>query len=254
MNGATIAAELPGVILTPEQGYARAAKLAEALGAIHSVLSTWWEPAGMSPKVPPEPFSNREGVIARAHEVIKKRKAEYPELDYVEGFSLGVNTAWDGRRWREDGNAGLDLEYGRGVIRISIDHPLREVAPAETARIVRGVLLTLIRLEPITFASTDVCDWIGAGKDREATWYSMEHLVFPHRQFFGWMGFVSKQVKPEDVPDAEEVIPVGNRGTVIIAMKDAPDLNNIEHVKRMNLLEMSLVDQGLLPVIDPSFG
>lgn len=51
--------------------------------------------------------------------------------------------------------------------------------------------------------------------------------------------------------DAAELLPIPNKGTVVVAVDEAFDLNNKAHIKQANIVEMRLADLDLLPVIGP---
>jgi hypothetical protein len=66
------------------------------------------------------------------------------------------------------------------------------------------------------------------------------------------MGFVNGDIDSRQVPEADELIPLHDRGgTVIIAVADAFDAHSPAHIEKAQRIEMRLVDIGALPVTDP---
>ncbi|WP_092401052.1 Imm52 family immunity protein [Collimonas sp. OK412] len=65
------------------------------------------------------------------------------------------------------------------------------------------------------------------------------------------MGFVPKILKPQDIPEAAEVIPLPScHGSIVIAVGDIFDLRNPQHIKQAHQVEMRLAALDALPEID----
>jgi hypothetical protein len=77
--------------------------------------------------------------------------------------------------------------------------------------------------------------------------------VFADRPGVGWMLYLPKKLTVQQVPEARALVPVMNNnseqiGTIIISVTDAPfSLDNPEHIKAANDIEIRLADQDLLP-------
>lgn len=76
--------------------------------------------------------------------------------------------------------------------------------------------------------------------------------VFKDRPGVGWMLYLPQILSAQQVPEARALIPVMHEkkqsGTIIVSVTDAPfDINNPEHIKIANAIEIRLVDQDLLP-------
>lgn len=106
----------------------------------------------------------------------------------------------------------------------------------------------LVEQIPLTFANTDVKAKVGD----ENRLYQLDHALYQHREYFGWMGFIPQIIRPEDMKDAAEVIRVGDRGTVIVSVPGVFDLADPKQVKQVHRVEMQLAHFNLLPVTDPS--
>ncbi|WP_250534833.1 Imm52 family immunity protein [Caballeronia sp. AZ10_KS36] len=82
--------------------------------------------------------------------------------------------------------------------------------------------------------------------------YSASHKVFKDRPGVGWMLYLPRRIEFEQVPEARLIRHVkdlnGTEGTIIISEIDGPfDVDNPEHVKVANAIEIRLADQDLLP-------
>ncbi|QRN43036.1 hypothetical protein GDR29_22165 [Xanthomonas oryzae pv. oryzae] len=58
--------------------------------------------------------------------------------------------------------------------------------------------------------------------------------------------------KQKHIPEAAALIPVGTKGTVIVAVDECFDLNNPDHLKRAHRVEARMAHIGLLDVTDTS--
>ncbi|WP_322045510.1 immunity 52 family protein [Paraburkholderia sp. J67] len=79
-----------------------------------------------------------------------------------------------------------------------------------------------------------------------------EKQVFDDRPGVSWMLYLPQALTPAQVPEARALIPVMHegqqKGTIIVSvMDDVFDVNNREHVKVANDIEIRLADQDLLP-------
>ncbi|MGS1011704.1 immunity 52 family protein [Achromobacter anxifer] len=77
--------------------------------------------------------------------------------------------------------------------------------------------------------------------------------VFDDKPGVGWMLYLPQVITPEQVPEAQALIPVpaaGKKqtGTIIVSVaNEVFSLDNAGHVELANRIEMRLVDQDLLP-------
>jgi hypothetical protein len=83
--------------------------------------------------------------------------------------------------------------------------------------------------------------------------YYDEKQVFDDKPGVGWMLYLPQVITPEQVPEAQALIPVpaaGKKqtGTIIVSVaNEVFSLDNASHVELANRIEMRLVDQDLLP-------
>jgi len=119
---------------------------------------------------------------------------------------------------------------------------------ASPSSLLRSTISALLDSLPITFAQTNVQQLV----EGELLLYSVDRAPFPHREFLGWMGYVDVPLTRDQVPAAARLERRGG-GTLILAT-EVLDLADAHAIKQANQVEMSLVDQELLPVTDPLLG
>ncbi|TDV25360.1 immunity protein 52 of polymorphic toxin system [Paraburkholderia caballeronis] len=83
-------------------------------------------------------------------------------------------------------------------------------------------------------------------------YFSDENQVFPDRPGVGWMLYLPHVFTPAQIPEARTLIPVmrdgQQQGTIIVSVTgEVFDVNNRDHVKTANDIEIRLADQDLLP-------
>lgn len=79
-----------------------------------------------------------------------------------------------------------------------------------------------------------------------------ELKVFQDRPPVSWMTYLPLKVETHNAPEASSLVPIFDsenrrKGTIIVSVLDTFDVENKEHVKRANELEIRLADQDLLP-------
>lgn len=82
--------------------------------------------------------------------------------------------------------------------------------------------------------------------------YYTAHQVFPKRPGAGWMLYLPKAIARHEVPEAAELVPVmesgRQKGTIIVSVSnDVFSIDNADHVKVANAIEIRLADRDLLP-------
>lgn len=122
-----------------------------------------------------------------------------------------------------------------------------------THRRLRELLVASCRELKALFAYSDYPKAPRPSGSPGETYYGTDYRVFPHREFLGWVGFIRERVTPKDIPEADEVTPLVDGGTLIVSVADTFDVHNPDHVKKAQCVEMRLVDLDALPVIDPQF-
>lgn len=71
--------------------------------------------------------------------------------------------------------------------------------------------------------------------------------VFKDRQTIGWIGFCPHSLKAEDYPEADELIELPERGTLVVSCPAAMNEQSSADVQRVGSLDIRLLDKGLLP-------
>ncbi len=130
------------------------------------------------------------------------------------------------------------------MLRLHIDRV--ETVFASPGSLLQSTLVAMLKHLPISFAQTDVQQRV----EDALLLYSVDRSPFRHRDFLGWMGYVAAPLTMEDVPAATRLERTGD-GTLIVAA-EVLDLADAFAIKRVNQVEMSLVDLELLRVTDPS--
>ncbi|UQY36812.1 immunity 52 family protein [Pseudomonas fulva] len=78
--------------------------------------------------------------------------------------------------------------------------------------------------------------------------YYLYRRVFQDRQTIGWIGFCPRALKASDFPDADELIDVPGRGTIVVSCPQVMDQDNLEHVQRVGNIDIKLMELGYLPI------
>lgn len=105
---------------------------------------------------------------------------------------------------------------------------------------------------PVQWIQAAVSIWPAQFVSFGPFWYS-EKAVFEDRPSVGWMLYLPKKLTVQQVPEARALVPVMNKnseqiGTIIVSVTDAAfSLDNPDHIKVANDIEIRLADQDLLP-------
>lgn len=79
-----------------------------------------------------------------------------------------------------------------------------------------------------------------------------DHTVFEDRPPVSWMVYLPFVIDTHHAPEASALIPIldqekTQKGTIVVSVIESFDVDNPEHIKRANQLEVRLADQDLLP-------
>lgn len=226
--------------LSAEQSYDRLTRLADKLAPELSAGLRWW--GGMNnPSDNMLPLDHREQFLTRLKE---------GDIRPGEGVRIIVTSSPRTSGPVEPGTFMIWFDPFVGSTSIEVDYPNRAFGTG-TYDLCKRVFVAMVATEPVTFAYANV---MAKAPDRKfPVSYRADFATFPHRKCLGWMGFVPQVVTAEQLPLAAELVPVPGKGTVIVAVNEPFDLNNMQHIQRANQIEMDMVDHDLLPVTDPSF-
>ncbi|MCT8273336.1 MULTISPECIES: Imm52 family immunity protein [Xanthomonas translucens group] len=236
--------------LSIEEGFERLVSLSERLSSVHPTLTKWVEMMRKEDTAP-MPLSDHSGYVGRIRRNIEQDALEFPGIPNPNAMESHLTTATSDEDWLKDGRASIDFWPGHGRITLEIYHPVEAFGPSETLRIVKQCVAAIGMTQPTTFIATDAHARLQNGEQGFDT-YMGEHQLFPHRRWLGWMGFVPHMVEPRHIPEAAELIPVGRKGTVIVAVDECFDLHNPAHLKRAHEVEARMAHLGLLEVTDTS--
>ncbi|MDT3500622.1 Imm52 family immunity protein [Stenotrophomonas maltophilia] len=216
------------------------------LGSGHPDFAEWWIP----PRGPNDafvPLRDHAEVIARVGADRDRLDAEYGANEGVRPSAIGnivLTNAGNEREWNQKGKVALYVNLGLGQLRLSISK--LETTYADPGAVLWRLLARMAEDCRVRFAQVNVRQKIGV----DLLLYSRDRAPFPHREFLGWMGYVDAPLTEHQIPAAARLERCGN-GTLILAT-DVLDLSDPHAVQQANQVEMSLVDLGLLPVIDPA--
>ncbi|MCT8272692.1 Imm52 family immunity protein [Xanthomonas translucens] len=250
MIRAFIDASIPAGTPDVEATYDQLATLTAQLALVHPALARWVELPRAGDGVP-MPFSDRAGFIERVRRYAAQDQAEYPQMRNAGAIGANLTTAMVESDWLKPGRASMNYDPASGRMTLQIYEPAKAFGAGDTPRIVRQCVAALGAALPATFIATDAHARMQNGEEGFET-YAFDHQLFPHRRWLGWMGFVPHMVEPRHIPEAAELIPVGRKGTVIVAVDECFDLHNPAHLKRAHEVEARMAHLGLLEVTDTS--
>jgi hypothetical protein len=78
--------------------------------------------------------------------------------------------------------------------------------------------------------------------------YFRKGRVFKDRQTIGWIGFCPQPLKQEDFPQAHKLVPVPDRGTIIVSCPEVMNEQNLDHFGQVGDIDTKLVELGYLPL------
>ncbi|WP_238692483.1 Imm52 family immunity protein [Xanthomonas oryzae] len=235
----------PG-IWTPERTLDFVCSLIEVLGKSHPSL-TEWKDLRQGPKDVAVSLTERDAILARINRKIDRNRTSYPGLPYVESAELNVTNALTPSAWQKPGCATLFFKPWNGLMTLEVCDADESLGAALARQVFLSACRTAISMAPITFASTDIQSAHG---DREVS-YQFDKKLFPHRQYFGWMGFVHVELSHAQIREADEVVPVPGKGTIIISVPGLLDPADPAQVEQAHRVEMQLAHYNFLPVTDP---
>lgn len=147
--------------------------------------------------------------------------------------------------WQEDPlKGGLALSYDahdmESISSMDFEDAGALVSALENPR---PVLVEMLRLALSIWTEID---WgvIAPGR------YYLDGQTFSDRQTIGWIGFCPHSLNPGDFSDADELIDIPGRGTILVSSAQVMDERNKEHFRIVGELDTKLVELGYLPVFN----
>ncbi|QSQ38949.1 Imm52 family immunity protein [Xanthomonas translucens] len=243
MIRAAIDATLQEQVIDTDAGYERLLTIGRALAEIDPTLNQWYS-------LPETKNGKAVSLFDRSAFIANYAAMSAGGADPAEGFSCMVTTADTDSAWQRPGCALLKFDPRNGYVTFEVQKPVDAYGEKATTSLFRSALRAIAQIEELVFGATDINARRQSGKGLEM--YMGEHQLFPHRRWLGWMGFVPHMVEPRHIPEAAELIPVGRKGTVIVAVDECFDLHNPAHLKRAHEVEARMAHLGLLEVTDTS--
>jgi hypothetical protein len=78
--------------------------------------------------------------------------------------------------------------------------------------------------------------------------YYLDFRIFKDRQTVGWIGYCPHKLTKEMLPEAEDLISLPERGTIVVTCPGVMDEKNKEHYERVGDIDTKLVELGYLPM------
>jgi hypothetical protein len=222
-----IGTQLPSI----EEQYNDIWQFAKALQTLGLHLDQWFPPADTEANSLLNRAFTETGPSAAA---LAMAKADNDNLA-TDLRTLGV---WNGTE--DDGAIAYTATYSTGPFPSTLNFSSKEVASfRDSANIVKLVQAIVAIWEPMVIQ-------IAPGG-------YLEKSTFPDRPGAGWMLYLPVSIGARQVPEASDVIKImdekgkNQRGSLIVTVSEAFDVQNPEHIKKANAIETRLVDQDLLP-------
>ena len=215
-----------------EEQLGRIRRYLGALGSVHPLLGKWYL-QGASVK---EALSHE--VLSEAR-ILSQAAAARFDAEFPTWLSLSV---WNGQEDPLQG--GLAFSYDAHDMESISSMDFEEAGALVSAlENPRPVLVAMLRLAVSIWPEID---WgvIAPGR------YYLDEQVFPDRQTIGWIGFCPHSLDPGDFPDADELIDIPERGTLMVSCAQVMDERNREHFRRVGTLDTKLVELGYLPLFN----
>lgn len=219
-----------------EEQLARSLEFFSKIGALHPLLKNWYL-GGNSPE---------EGL---RFNVVENPEYLRREADSWLGGNGQVNTKrtkyvlWNGQV--DPLKGALSVLYDGHDLDISMSSLEFEDAGFLLLAIpnARDILIGMMR------ASVEIwpeIEWaVIAPQD-----YYLDFKVFKDRQTIGWIGYCPQQLKKEEFPEADELISIPERGTILVSCPGVMDEKNKNHYERVGDIDTKLTELGYLPMFN----
>ena len=195
-----------------------------------------WHPPATTPKKSREMLAfDRNGPTPAAVERLRAQDVKDATTHYR------ITSVWNGKTKGRSSAFSTSLSSDVGnptcVFRLQYD----DVEELDDARNMQRLMFGLLDIWPAASV-------IKVGP----LMYYTTHQVFPKRPGAGWMLYLAQAITARELPEAAELVPVmegdKHKGTIIVTVADEVlSVDNPEHVKIANAIEVRLADQDLLP-------
>jgi hypothetical protein len=218
-----------------EDGLAQLFQLREHLRACSPMLSTWYLGGNTKQEALLYEAFDETGPTTALLAVLKERerRTPYPHV----GHGVGL---WNGEDPPNSASVLLHISHVQTPSLLSLTARIPEFLSHEK------VLATTLKIVEV---------WKPLSVAVHPYHYD---AVFKARPGAGWMLYLPRELSAQQVPEAQELVPVTERGakgkaerlgTVIVSIGGNEPFSeqNLEHVKRAHDIEIRLVGQDLLP-------
>ncbi|MEX3955973.1 Imm52 family immunity protein [Trinickia sp. EG282A] len=209
-------------------------KIAKLLEPFGFPMQEWYPPAATPKKSLETPAFDRDGPTPAAVEMLRAEDKKYRTTDYR------ITSVWNGKQ-KAGGSAfyvsfSTDSDFPICVFKLQFQNP----ETLDNAKKVQQLMLGLLDVWP---AASEI--------EVGPLMYYTTRKVFRNKPGAGWMLYLAKIVTTEQLPEAAGLLPVmegdKQRGTIIVSIaNEVFSVDNPEHVKIANAIEVRLADQDLL--------
>ncbi|WP_411850917.1 hypothetical protein ACLB90_19045 [Stenotrophomonas sp. LGBM10] len=237
---------LPVEVIDPHVLHRRLLDLTTRLADVHPLLATWYEP----PRADAEaavPLSDSAQFIARIARNAAQDLVMHPHRPMAGGADANLRNMRRTHDWLMPGRLSMSYMPWCGRLTFDLNEPF-EAFGAATPTIVRGCIAAVAASLDALFIGTDVSCPLAGGSGFDS--YALDHRLFPHRRWLGWMGFVPELVPHRYIPEAASVHVVKGCGTIIVSVEGCLDLHNRAHLRQVHEVEARMAQLGLLDLTD----
>ncbi|CAI8846138.1 MULTISPECIES: Imm52 family immunity protein [unclassified Pseudomonas] len=208
----------------------KAARFLRELGAISPLLANWYlQGKSLKDSLATNVSTDTQALID------KVKRAHDPELPDLTEFSvwnaiedpLEGGVAFHYSAHNLDSVSALSFEDA-GALLMKFEHP---------QEMFTEIISLAVNIWP-------EIDWVTLVPAH----YFRKGRVFKDRQTIGWIGFCPKSLNLADFPQAHKLIPVPDRGTLVISCPEVMNEQNLDHVERVGDIDTKLVELGYLPM------
>ncbi len=224
------------VQVSREEQLARSAELFERIGNLHPLLKNWYR-GGNSPKeglrfnVVENPEYLREEADSWCDDdgYVNPKRTKYVLWNgQVDPFKGALSISYDGH----------DMTINRPSIKFE-DVGFLLLAIPDARDILIGMMRAVVEIWP-------EIEW-GVIAPRN---YYLDYRVFNDRQTIGWIGYCPQKLTKEMLPEAEDLISIPDRGTIVVTCPGVMDEKNKERYERVGDIDTKLVELGYLPMFN----
>ena len=210
----------------------RTAQLFEPFGL---PIEHWYPPASTRKKSLAHPAFDRNGPTLAALQILQSRDEKDGMTNYRR---TGV---WSGKEKGRSGAFSISFSADPDLPTCLLYAQFQDVESLHNVRNMQRLIFGLLELWPL---AVDI--------EVGPLMYYTDHRVFPKRPGAGWMLYLPQPIANKQLPEAAELVPVmegdKQKGTIIVSVSDNVfSVDNPEHVKIANAIEIRLADQDLLP-------